>query len=283
MSFQPKFEKYKNLDGFDDSINPHWQMVPLDGEKSVYLRNADGLTVQVVNPNIAQVSEVSDYRAEQTDNRRLFTVKGLTYGTTFLEARKNNIVQTRLEVAVKKLKTVSLAFNFVADRKRSTDKSISYVAGWMEALNDIYLPQTNIKFIEISANNLSIDNDLGPEIDFTDARGSNWEYDVIVKQADAGADINLFFVWKITDRWQPGEAFFPKGETWKSNCFIGDWLFISKEVDKIVIAHEIGHALGIPGYQHLFHPKNRSRYMMYYRSKFAGREIMKIHANMVNK
>ncbi len=282
MSFNPPFSAYQHLYGFDDSVNPHWQMVPLSGEKYIYLSNAEGMTVQAVNSNIIQVSESTADPIVQTPKKRLLNIKGNSYGTTFLEVRKNNLLMTKLEVAVKKPKIVSLAFNFVSDKTgRTTDKNESYVIKWIEGLNLIFEPQANISFVQRSANKLKIENDLGPEIDSVDAKGSEWEWDVIVGKRDNTADINLFFVWKLVS-FSSGEAHSIKGETLKKDCFINDKFFISRQTDLIVIAHEIGHALGIPAYMHLFYKKNRNRYMMFNRSLFAGEEIKKVEVNVMN-
>ena len=286
MNFNPTFEKYQEIYGFDDSINPHWQMVPLGGEKFVYLANAEGMTVQAVDSSVVQISEVSNNLnvSPLPHKKRLFTIRGISYGVTHLEVRKNNLLMTKLEVAVKKPKIVSLAFNFVSDIKRSTKKLPCDVDEWFKGLNKIFSPQTNISFTHRSTNSLNIKNDLGPEIDFTDAKGSHWEKGAIRSQGDRSANLNLFYVWKLVDRWEPGEAFFVKGETLESErvCFMSDQFFISTENEIIILAHEIAHALGIQGDKHFYHPKNRKKYVMFYSAKFAGKEFPKVHANIVN-
>ncbi len=284
MNFNPAFEKYQELYGFDDSVKPHWQMVPLSGEKKVYLANAEGMTVSAIDSKIIQISEIAENSNALPHKKRLFSIRGNSYGTTFVEVRKNNLLMTKLEVAVKKPKIVSLAFNFVSDKTgRKTKKLLCDVQDWLDGLNEIYEPQTNVSFIRRSTNTIKIENNLGPEIDFTDAKGSSWESDTIIRKGDESADINLFFIWKIVDRWE-GEAYFPKGKTSMStsSCFVGDAFFRNDENEIIVMAHEIGHALGIPGYMHLYYKENRKRYMMFSSARFAGKEIQKVPANVVN-
>jgi len=281
MSSNPQFEAFQQFYGFDKSVNPYWQMVPLDGEKDVYLDNAAGMTVQILNANIAQVSEttINNVPGQQ---RRLFKLTGKSRGQTYLEVRKDNVLKTRLEIDVKEEKKLGLAFNFVTDKgKHTTIKNPSDVPYWITILNEIYHPQANVSFTHCSTRSVKIKNNLGPEVDSIDANYSGWEWDVIVKERDNSADINLFFVWKIAKH-TPNGASFPKGSNTLKDCLIADFIIRPFEIEIVVMAHEIGHALGIRNDQHFYHPKNRGRVVMYYISRFAGREFPKIHANMIN-
>ena len=104
---------------------------------------------------------------------------------------------------------------------------------------------------------------------------------MIVKERDVSADINLFFVWKIAGNAAEGTSF-PKGTTWKSDCLISNYKELSEKTEVIVMAHEIGHALGIRTDQHFHHPKNRGKFVMYFKSSFSGDKIPKVHADTVN-
>ena len=195
MSFNPKFAAFQDFYGFDTSVAPHWQMVPLDGEKIVYLENAAGMSVQILNAKVAQVSEETTTANVQRPQKRVFKLTGKSHGTTLLEVRKDNVLKTSLEIDVKKPKSFGLAFNFVTDKTgRTTVKNPSNVPEWLEALNEIYQPQTNVSFIHRRTKIVPINNNLGSEIDSIDANFSGWEWDVIVKERDVSADINLFFV-----------------------------------------------------------------------------------------
>ena len=282
MNFNPAFEKYQELYGFDDSVKPHWQMVPLSGEKKVYLANAEGMTVSAIDSKIIQISEIAENSNALSHKKRLFSIRGNSYGTTFLEVRKNNLPMTKLEVAVKKPKIVSLAFNFVSDKKdRTTRRNLSDVGEWMKQLNKLYTSQANISFIQRSAKNVKIDNDLGPDIDSIDAKGSDWEWNAIVSNRDKTADVNLFYVWKFVTS-PEGKTHDLKGQTSGTDCIVSDEPLRPDDTDLIVIAHEIAHALGVPSYMHLNKKINRYRYLMFSRSTFAGKEIKKTEVNIMN-
>ena len=282
MVFNPKFTAFQPLYGFDDSVHPCWQMIPLDGEKNVYLDDAAETTVEIVNPKIAAVSEIAPDNLPGRQ-KRLFKIIGKSYGNTFLEVRKDGIPKTKLEISVKTLKSVGLSFNFVTDKTgRTTDKNSSNVLTWVKALNEIYEPQTNITFVHRSTRLVTINNNLGSEIDSIDAKSDiGWEWEAVVKERDASADVNIFLVWKINQS-SSQETSFPKGITWEKDCMISDYKKTTLELEIIAIAHEIGHALGIPGEQHFTHPKNRGKFVMYYSSKLSGPRLPKIHAEMVN-
>lgn len=281
MVSNPKFTAFQPLYGFDESVHPCWQMVPLDGEKNVYLDGAAETTVEVLNPKIAAVSETTAANVPG-QSKRLFKLTGKSQGSTFLEVRQDKILKTRLEISVKKHKTVGLSFNFVTDKTgRTTEKNSSDVSGWLEGINEIYVPQTNTIFVHRNTRAVTINNNLGSEVDSIDTKSSSWEWDAIVKERDASADVNIFLVWKLNQS-STGKSFFPKGLTWRKDCLISDSPVRPVELEIIVLAHEIGHALGIPGDQHLTHPKNRGKYVMYYASKFVGPSLLKIHADLVN-
>lgn len=152
---------------------------------------------------------------------------------------------------------------------------------WLEKLNDIYQPQANVTFVHHSTRQVTIDKNLGPEVDSIDANSDGWEWDYIVKERDVGADINMFFVWKIVEFFGGGHNV-PKAATWKKDCLMGDFYDRTPEQEIIVMAHEIGHAMGIPGDQHFYHPKNRNKYIMFFSSRFVGSGIPRVHANLVN-
>ena len=126
------------------------------------------------------------------------------------------MLKTRLEINVIKQKSVGLSFNFVTDKdNRTTIKNPSDVRDWVRKLNEIYQPQTNISFDHRSTRKIKINANLGPEVDSIDANFSDWEWNMIVKERDVSADINLFFVWKIAGNAAEGTSF-PKGTTWKA-------------------------------------------------------------------
>lgn len=275
------FEEYQPFYGFDKLATPDWQMVPLNGEKYVYLKNADNLTVEVKNPAIAKVSEKFETTNNPAQKKRLFQIKGLSYGKTFLEAKEKNIVKARLEIGVKKPRVISLSFNFVRG-SIATIKSATAVPRWMEVLRAIYVPQTNIYFIQKSVNTITPKYNFGRDFNVINANLSPIEWDTLVKHRDSFADVNLFFVNKIV--WFTSKTAWdsPKGVTTNKDCIIGDYQLRNDEFETIVIGHEIAHALGVRGDKHFYHKKNSFKIMMFYRTTLAGRGIPKVHAEIVN-
>ncbi|MBC7797563.1 MAG: hypothetical protein H7Z37_11875 [Pyrinomonadaceae bacterium] len=279
---QPIFELDTPLTGFDETVLPNWLMVPLDENKTIFLRNGEGMIVTSVNPRIADVSIIDPILASGANGRRTLSIKGNMHGHTFIEVRDvQKRLKARLEVAVKKQKTVTLAFNFVEDNAghKTNRKPDQDVDPWIEALNNIiYTPQTNVVFIKHSVRWVKVNANLGNVVGADKRRKWNVEEWIsVVAQKDKTADINLFFVWELdfnskADNVEGGEI--------NKDCLIEDNL-VADKTGVTVIAHEIGHALGVPGESHYY--KNRNAAGLMFHQATGGFRIGKVHANMINR
>ncbi|MBC7796414.1 MAG: hypothetical protein H7Z37_06055, partial [Pyrinomonadaceae bacterium] len=179
----------------------------------------------------------------------------------------------------KKSKTVKLAFNFVEDNAgHKTVRNISEVDPWIGALNNIiYTPQTNIVFTKQSVRLVKVNANLGNIVAADKAR--KWdvsEWIGVVAQRDKTADINLFFVWELDYDSKVDEV---EGGTINKDCLIED-VTAGDSTGINTIAHEIGHALGVPGESHYYKNRNDDGLMYYASTDF---RIGKVHANMVNR
>lgn len=279
----PKFEYDTPLQGFDSTVTPDWFMVPLGKKRQIYLRYGDGLDVTSANPAIAGIGYVDPiFGAFGANGRRIISIEGKMHGRTFIQVRKGNFLVAQLEVAVKKLKEVRLAFNFVADNAgHQTTRNSSDVDNWLAELNLIYTPQTNIQFVKNSVRAVTVKKNLGNVVQTSVSQPrlpelqSDWYQ--VVAQRDKSAPINLFFVWELESDKTPLEDNV-EGSHYEKNCLIEDDL--SADLVK-VIAHELGHALGVPGESHYYKRRNADG-MMYYRAE-PGLRIGKVHANMMNR
>lgn len=277
---QPIFELDTPLMGFDETVLPNWLMVPLDEDKRIFLRNGDGMNVTSVNPRIADVRVVDPILAGGANGRQTLSIKGNMHGHTFIDVRDaQKRLKARLEVAVKKPKTVKLAFNFVEDNAgHKTARKPEDVDPWIAALNNIvYTPQANIVFTKQSSRSVKVNANLGNIVGADKKR--KWdvkEWISVVAQGDKTADVNLFFVWEIDYESKKDSV---EGVEINKDCLIEDTLN-NDSTGLNTIAHEIGHALGVPGESHYYKKRNDDGLMYEASTDF---RIGKVHANMMNR
>lgn len=117
----PKFAATKELDGFDKIINPHWLMVGLNTEKSVFSNNGNQSTIKMRHSEIA---EIIDDAGSFTPQQRIITVRGKRKGTTFLDVFDGNVRKTALEICVKTRREVKVSFHYVFDKNDLGTKRI---------------------------------------------------------------------------------------------------------------------------------------------------------------
>lgn len=261
-------------------------MVPLNARKDIALMDAENLTLTSANPAIAEV--VGNVPLFGGPSNRRLTTHGKQRGHTFIEVRKNNVVQTKLEVSVKQPLKKTLAFWFVTDApdaggvKRATERNPSEAAQLITRINEIYTPQTNIEFVSVGAAAKTLTKSLGEEITFDadlyagGGANNRSEWDTVMAVKVRTADIHIFFVWTITceHRQKPGNCV---GYHAFKNILIENLNTGIKGVAEIA-AHEVGHALGVVS--HLTSERNDD-YLMFERTR-GGTRIPKIHANILN-
>ena len=59
MVDRAQFYSIFDMQGFDDSATPPWQMVPVDGDRYVLLTDSTGLSLRSAYPPVAMWHEVS--------------------------------------------------------------------------------------------------------------------------------------------------------------------------------------------------------------------------------
>lgn len=280
---RPQFEVDEEYYGFDKTAAPDWLMVPLNDEKHIFLKNADGMTVTSLNPRIADVKFIDPLIAVGAKGRRAFMIRGDMRGETFIEVRNaKKTLMARLEVAVKRERVVKVAFNFVEDAAgHKTARNPADVEAWMDTLNATYTPQVNVVIVKQSVQWVKVNANLGQVVGVTkpyNPVAGAGEWDAVVAKRDRNAEVNLFFVWEYE---QDKTAFHDdaEGAEWNKNCLIEDNT-LAEPSGINTIAHEIGHALGVPGESHYYKKQNEDG-LMYYAS--SGYRIGKVHANMMNR
>lgn len=273
---KPKFEEKKPKDGFDGAVNPPWQMVPMSGQKTVILKNADNLTVVSRNPGIATVED--DPKCFVHGGRELI-IKGKTKGTTFIDVKNGATTVASLEVAVKTKKTVQASFHLVEDNAgHKTSRTTSSIDGWVKTMNDIFLPQANIQVTKKRAISVKINKDLGAVVRFSShlpgVPASEHEWDLVIAKGDASADFNVFFVWEYEQDINPNHDDTDAGTLGK-NCIFED--HAGTNVGD-TLAHELGHTLGVND----FYGATEKPLLMYGITDQRGQKIPKAHANTMN-
>jgi hypothetical protein len=265
----PKFYYTRLRNGFDTKISPPWQMVPLGGTREIRLFWGPDLTVVSTVPGIATVANSAVAYARSTRNIRYLTVRGRGHGRCFIEARQGSVVKARLEVAVKRAKLVRLAFNFVKDTGgHRTNRATASVNGYVRTINQIYTPQTNVRFSVVQTRWVTVNKNL-PGV----AAGHH-EWDDVVAKRYGAADFNFFFVWEYEQDATPGTDNTDAGAL-GANCIFEDRAGV--QIGE-TLAHEIGHFLGCRDY----YANGDRSLLMYGYTDTRGQRITKAHANTMN-
>lgn len=272
-----RFEAHYPLYGYDSDPVPNWQMVPVGDLKVVRLIGGAGLTVTSSVPGTATVAE-----AYGTTPRpmRLFHVTGVAAGTTFLEAKDaGGVTRARLEIGVKRKKTVKVTFNFVSDTGRHTTvRRHESVDGWLSTMNQIFVRQVNVELVKKQVRDVRINADLGRVVRFSKhlprVPAAEHEWDTVTAQRDTGADFNIFFVWQYEQDATPNTDDSQAG-TLGGNCLFQDTGM--RDIPEN-LAHETGHFLGCPD----TYLTSKRETLMYGYTDIRGRRIPKSDANVMN-
>ncbi len=241
-----KFQEFRAFDGFvaADPLRraPPWQMVPIGGSKIVSVINASQVaSVTSRNVNVARVLFLGT----------AVQIFGISHGTTLIKLRDaNGRVLARLDVSVKRRKTVRTSFFFVEDNSgNKTSRPRSDVDAALDGMNDVWLSQANVEFVEKTVKfPLSFKRNFGTEVRFTShlpgVAIAQHEWDIVVAKRDFGADFNIFFVTDYEDDVNPNTDNADAGTlSHQKSCLCDDSL--TGHGLGIVLAHEAGHNMGL--------------------------------------
>lgn len=234
----------KNNDGFEIG----WQMVPVNGQKEIELIAGSGLTVMDGGAHLKIIELKETTLGGPRASNRKFVIKGLKKGKTAIWAKDRSRISAQMIAQVIPQRIVTITFNFVSDRgeKHYTKRDPKIADDLIQKLNNIYLPQANVKFQKIASRKLKIDADLGEVVVRDKKTPSNDKFSLLVDSRDPNAQINVFFVWKCQTAGMShdtdGVAEIAVSRDEKTNCMVEDDLGASFER---VVAHEVGHNLGL--------------------------------------
>lgn len=206
---RPRFKPFFPDTGLDTTAVPNWFMVGHDTVNFVSLvdgfnRDNQKLLVRSVNTNIATVEDFSSQA--NPPNIRDLLVKGESPGVTYLELldpkthtpRSNAVAITRLQVSVKIAMRLKIAFHFVEDSIATQTNRAANVPGKVIAeLDRVYREQANLTFSSAGEAQVSVGTSLRQLIHETTDDGvtnSHPEWDKLLRKANQGAEINVFFM-----------------------------------------------------------------------------------------
>ena len=232
--------------GFDPDAVPQWQMVPAGGTRIIRVTDVGAHTLSSSNPGILRVNEL--VRAAGTS---LVSLHGLRDGTAQLHVKNGAAIAARLDVDVKRKRTVRTAFNFVADNAgHRTARGLGTEDNLIRRANAILTPQANVEITKHRARNVTVPKNLRRVIRFSShlrgIRARQHEWDDVVAQGDATADINVFFVWEYEQDRTP-HVDNTEGAALGTDVLMDDDVGddAHHHGDHVTLAHEIGHVLGV--------------------------------------
>lgn len=283
-----EFRKVYRLQGFDREAAPRWQMIPMKESRFVVLRDGTGLTITSADPAIATVKEIAkndvpagSFNEAFGPTDRFLQLDAAGYGITRIQA-KNAAGGTavELEVDTKNLKKVRVMFNFVKDNAHHHTRRVpASAAQWIIDLNRfIFKPQANVEIMSHApARWVTVAQNLGDVVRFSShlpaVDPKQHEWDVVVAQGDATADLNVFLVWEYEQDETPyhDDA---GGGTSGTNTLLEDHLqgYLHRN-----LGHELGHALGLDDHYIAAH-----KHDLMYGYEDGGTNLPKEHTNKIN-
>ena len=264
-----RFREIQPFTGFDQFARPNWQMVPVNGYRTVLLQGAGTLPVTSSDPRIATVAAFEVFGA------RFVRINGVKAGKCRIQVGAGPRFNAVLKVSVKNKRTIRTAFHYVDDgRVQKTVRRIGDLPDMIAAANLILLPQANIEITCRSAAPLRITQNLGQVVRFSShlpgVAARQHEWNIVTRHADRTADFNVFFVREYEQDRTPLRDEVEAGTLGK-NC-----IFEDNTVDPagLVLAHELVHRLGVDH-------TNRQRDLMFNGSP-SGTFLPKNHVNTAN-
>lgn len=252
MVDRAQFYSIFDMQGFDDSAAPPWQMVPVDGDRYVLLTDSAGLSLRSSNPSVAMWHEVSGREIPGShsimNGHRALRLHSGEKGWARIVAYERSKEVAHLDVETKFAKTLRITFNFVRDKAgEKTVHTPAEATQWVRRLNLIY-QQANIRFVCRSARWVTLDADVGWVIHiFNPTSGSKKDREeetLLEAQRDPGADLNVFHFndFRLGDG--PEDTVAALGVIGGRCVYVDDDAALGEQYVN-VLAHEIGHNLGL--------------------------------------
>ena len=246
-------------DGFDNHnlFEAPWQLVrPEIGFKDVSLQFGKGLLLRSTDPRIVQVVDPLTEKPllNAKSAPQIIRLKaGPHHGDAEIHAfDSTKFVWAKLRVSVLPKLTVGVAFHYIQNPDKTSGVAAQRPRGkekaFIDAMDSIYLVQTNIVFKQIAgANEVKVPERIGREVNQVDKDFREWNK--IVKHRNRGARFNVFFVREIEiDAEGTTDSDGDVTDTAEALTSVGgvDCLFEDDcDQEGKSMAHEAGHALGI--------------------------------------
>jgi hypothetical protein len=287
MRFE-RVDPTERKDGFDEFMDPPTLVVPRQASRLIRLLGGEGAVVQSLNSGVVRPVDPAKPAVDPvvaTSNDFLLRLEPGVPGSAQLVAHfpQASVDQpvlgivgvpkpqlpprrigaqkgfARLFVRTFPLRTVSIAFHYVkTDRQGAvapagvrTERvnNAAERADWLRHMKRIYLPQANIDFRIVSAQNIDSNGVQGPDVDVS--AGSN-DGDLIIQNrggVDGSAKFRVFFVGRLGNAVEIGGVVLKLGQP---DCLCQDGLRMlnPQTLDPLttdplkvaqVLAHEAGH------------------------------------------
>ncbi|HRQ50791.1 MAG TPA: DUF4157 domain-containing protein, partial [Agriterribacter sp.] len=161
--------------GYDNSVAPHWLVVPVNGRRHAQVTVAPAGAIPTYVSDTPAVATV-----QRTDTG--VAVTGIAHGTANITAREGATILGTLRVTVKNRLTRTVAFHYVCDSRAAAAGGPHCSNGTPDAdtmralLNRVWHLQANILFSGGAAQNVVVVGDLGAAVDWTSALpgGGEW-------------------------------------------------------------------------------------------------------------
>lgn len=238
--------------GWDKLPEPQWQMVPVNGDRYVYLHSGAGQVVSSLHPEILTVTEVRDadlpwWRAKIAPQAgdRIFRLHGVAKGYARVRAMSGATVSAVIEVDTKKTLRKRVAFNFLKDSAvppHKTRRPPAEAAEWVRIINVIY-QQCNVEIISESAKPLTVPGNWGRAVTWSPSPTS--EAAKLTLLGDPIAHCNVFQVWEYE---QDGTEAIDNANGATIPGIGGKTIIVEDNAatpHAHTVAHELGHFLGL--------------------------------------
>jgi hypothetical protein len=259
--------------GVDDTAKVPGMVVPLGGRNYVRLRDGQGLVLEYDgkalavrelqskqrrgaieaiakeakrhdDPTIEKAEDEAEREREllsqlSASGDRLFAVSDRRKRRGLRPIRaldpRSKLEQAKMQVSVHEPMKLTLAFNFVKDGEgnKLTTRNTSQVKQWLEVLNGIFAPQTNIGLVATVNREIVVPGLAAPVTD------TNWP--VVSKVRSTQAQLNIFLVGKWLSQ---GTHDDPNGSYFRDtkDAVVDDRATVQLMLQ--TLSHEIGHHLG---------------------------------------